>query len=169
MIIWIPRSRGLAAKGMISNLLTKSQYGKVLATHTHEGDTVAAVVDGKVPRKSSDQSCPRWTSLPFNNSRQDISFEFAEPKKVSSVSVYWYEDAEDGKVRLPREWWVDYKAEGGEWTRMKKYFTDFYGLEKDAFNYVRLAAALNCDAIRISILPQVGYCMGIHEIQLGLE
>jgi len=169
MIVWIPRNKELAAKSMISNLLTKSQYGKVLATHTHEGDTVAAVVDGKVPRKSSDQLCPRWTSLPFKNRRQDISIEFAKTKKVESISVYWYEDAEDGKVKLPRGWWVDYKTDDGEWHRMKKYVTDFYGLERDSFNFVRPAAALNCDAIRISVLPQVGYCVGIHEIQLGLE
>ncbi len=169
MIIWIPCNEELAAKSMISNLLTQSQYGKVLATHTHEGNTVAAVVDGILPQKSSDQTCPRWTSLPFKNRRQDISIEFPKTKKVESISIYWYEDTKDGKVKLPREWWVDYKTDGDEWRRMEKYVTDFYGLERDAFNYVRPAAMLTCDAIRISVLPQVGYCMGIHEIQLDIE
>jgi len=52
---------------------------------------------------------------------------------------------------------------------MKKYVTDFYGLEKNTFNFVRPEATLSCDAIRVSVLPQVGYCMGIHEIQLEFE
>ena len=51
---------------------------------------------------------------------------------------------------------------------MKKYITDDYGLERDKFNVVRPAAPLKCDAIRIRILPQVGFCMGVHEIQLEL-
>jgi len=120
MIIWIPCNEELAAKSMISNLLTQSQYGKILASHTYEGDTIAAVVDGILPKTSSDQTCPR-------------------------------------------------KIDDGEWQRMKRYATDFYGLERDKFNFVRPAASLTCDAIRISILPQVGYCMGIHEIQLDIE
>jgi len=169
MIIWIPRNEELAAKSMISNLLTQSQYGKVLATHSHEGDTIAAVVDGILPKKSSDQTCPRWTSLPFKNRRQDILFEFAKTKSVESISVYWCENAKDGKVKLPRGWWVDYKTDDGEWKRMEKYVTDFYGLKRDTFNYVRPAAVLTCDAIRISVLPQVGHCMGIHEIQLSFK
>lgn len=169
MIIWMPQTKKLAAEGMICNLLTKFQYGEVLATHTHEGDNIAAVVDGKVPQKSSDQSNPRWTSLPFNNRRQDISFNFRKLKKVSNISVYWYEDSNKEDVKLPREWWVDYKTKDGEWKRMDKYVTDFYGLERDRFNFVRPAATMHCDAIRISILPKVGHCVGIHEIEIDSE
>ncbi len=169
MIIWIPRTKELAAEGMISNLLTQTDHGAVLASHTHEGDTVAAIVDGKLPNSSSDRASPRWTSLPFKNRRQDISFTFPATRKVRSVSVYWYGD-ESGEVRLPREWWVDYKdGEEDDWKRMNKYVTDFYGLEPNTFNFVRPAATLSCDAICISVLPQVGYCMGIHEIQIEFE
>ena len=52
---------------------------------------------------------------------------------------------------------------------MKKYITDFYGLERDTFNVVRPEAALTCDAIQIRILPQVGFSMGVHEIQVRFE
>jgi hypothetical protein len=52
---------------------------------------------------------------------------------------------------------------------MKRYVTDDYGLERDKSNVVRPAAPLTCDAISIRILPQVGYCMGVHEIQLGFD
>jgi hypothetical protein len=168
MIIWIPRTAELAAEGMISNLLTQSQYGEVLASHTNEGDTVAAVIDGLLPKSSSDQTHPRWTSLPFKNRRMDISFTFPTMRKVRSVSVYWYEDT-GNNILTPRGWWVDYKKGESDWQRMKKYVTDFYGLEKDTFNYVRPDATLSCDAIRIRVLPQVGYCMGIHEIQIEFE
>ena len=51
---------------------------------------------------------------------------------------------------------------------MKKYVTDNYGLQRDKFNVVRPEAPLKCDAISIRIVPQVGYCMGVHEIRLDL-
>lgn len=168
MIVWLPRNESLARKYLVSNQLTAADYGKVLATHTPEGDSVAAVVDGRVPDRSDDQDQPRWTSLPFVNRGQNIIFEFDEPRTVGSISVYWYEEpgGEGEKVRLPRGWWVDYREGDGEWTRMKKYVTDDYGLRRDTFNVVRPAAPLTCDAISIRILPQVGYCMGVHEVQV---
>jgi hypothetical protein len=49
---------------------------------------------------------------------------------------------------------------------MKKYITDFYGLNRDKWNVVRPAAPLTCDSISVRILPQVGFCTGVHEIQL---
>jgi len=168
MVVWLPRNERLARESMISNQLTAADYGKVQATHTHEGDTVAAVVDGRVPDKSADQEQPRWTSLPFKNRGQNIIFEFDEPRTVGSIAIYWYEETggEGEKVRLPRGWWVDYRIGDGDWTRMKKYVTDDHGLDRDKFNVVRPEAPLKCDAISIRILPQTGFCMGIHEIQL---
>ncbi len=90
---------------------------------------------------------------------------------MGSIAVYWYEETggEGRTVRLPRDWWVDYRVGDGEWTRMKKYITDDYGLERDKFNVVRPAAPLKCDAISIRILPQVGFCMGVHEIQVDFD
>ena len=171
MIVWLPRNESLARQYMVSNQLTAADYGKVEATHTHEGDSVAAVVDGRVPSTSDDQDQPRWTGLPFKNRGQNIIFEFDRPRTVGSIAVYWYEESggEGEKVRLPRGWWVDYRIGDGEWTRMKKYITDDYGLERDKFNVVRPAAPLKCDAISIRILPQVGFCMGVHEIQLQFD
>ncbi len=142
MIVWLPRKESLARQYMVSNQLTAADYGKVEATHTHEGDSVAAVVDGRVPNTSDDQDQPRWTGLPFKNRGQNIIFEFDHPRTVGSIAVYWYEEkgGEGEKVRLPRGWWVDYRVGDGEWTRMKKYVTDDYGLERDKFNVVRPAA-----------------------------
>ena len=168
MIVWVPQTQELAAKSIDSALLAKSKYGQVLATHTKDGDSVSAVVDGIVPSKSSDQAHPRWTSLPFKNRHQDITVTFPKSTQVESVSVYWYENPEND-VKVPREWWIDYKVGDGDWKRMEKYVTDFYGLEKDTFNFVRPEMAMECDAIRIGILPQQEHCMGIHEIQLGIK
>jgi len=171
MIVWLPRNESLARKYMVSNQLTAADYGKVQATHTPEGDTVAAVVDSRVPDRSDDQEQPRWTSLPFKNRGQNIIFEFDKPRTVGSIAIYWYEETggEGEKVRLPRGWWVDYRVGDGEWTRMKKYVTDEYGVERDKFNVVRPEAPLKCDAIKIRILPQVGFCMGVHEIQVEFD
>ena len=169
MVVWMPRNEQLAKESLVSNLLTKAIYGNVLATHTFEDDTVAAVVDGKIPAVSADQTLPRWTSLPFDNRGQNLIVEFGRTRSIANVGVYWYEDPASEKVLLPRDWWVDYRKGDGDWIRMKKYVTDFYGLERDKFNMVRPAAPLNCDAISIRILPQVGHCMGVHELQVEFE
>ena len=171
MIVWLPRKESMARRHMISNQLSSAAYGRVEATHTHEGDAVAAVVDGCVPDTSDDQNQPRWTGLPFKNRGQNILFHFNRPRTVGSIAIYWYEETEgEGeKVRLPRNWWVEYRVDNGEWTRMKTYITDDYGLERDKFNVVRPTAPLECDAISIRILPQVGFCMGAHEIQLQFD
>jgi hypothetical protein len=171
MIVWLPRKESLARRHMVSNQLSAADYGKVEATHTHEGDSVAAVVDGRVPGSSDDQQQPRWTGLPFKNRGQNIIFEFDHPRTLGSIAVYWYEQTggEGEKVRLPRNWWVEYRVGDGDWTKMKKYITDDYGLQRDQFNVVRPTAPLQCDAISIRILPQVGFCMGVHEIQLQLD
>lgn len=50
-----------------------------------------------------------------------------------------------------------------------QYITDFYGLDRDTFNQVRPEGPLTCNALRIRVLPQVGHCMGIHEIGLSFE
>jgi hypothetical protein len=112
MIVWLPRNESLARRHMVSNQLTMADYGKVQATHTHEGDTVAAVVDGRVPDTSDDRQQPRWTSLPFKNRGQNILFEFDSSKTVGNIAVYWYEEpgSTGGKVRLPRGWWVNYRV-----------------------------------------------------------
>jgi hypothetical protein len=169
MIVWLPRKESLARKYMVSNQLATSKFGNVRATHTHEGDTVAAVVDGRVPDKSADPDQPRWTSLPFKNRGENIVLEFNNTKTVGSISVFWYEEAGGEKVRLPRDWWVDYRIGQGDWTRMKKYVSDDYGKDPDQFNVVRPAAPLKCDALSIRILPQVGFCMGVHEIDVEFD
>ncbi len=171
MIVWLPRKESLARRYMVSNQLTAADYGKVEATHTHEGDGVAAVVDGRVPNTSDDQEQPRWTGLPFKNRGQNINFEFDHPRTVGSIGVFWYEEegGEGEKVRLPRNWWVESRVGEGEWSKMKTYITDDYGLDRNKFNVVRPTAPLKCDAISIRILPQVGFCMGVHEIQLQFD
>jgi hypothetical protein len=83
--------------------------------------------------------------------------------------VYWYENPESGKVKLPRGWWVDYKVGDKGWTRMKRPPREPYGLDRDKFNVVRPRSVLACDAVSIRILPQVGFCMGVHEMKVEFE
>lgn len=169
MVVWMPRHEKLARQGMKSNLLARSSFGRVLATHTFEKDTVAAAVDGKTPKTSADQKQPRWTSLPFKNRGQNIIVEFDQAKSLRQISIYWYENPGSGAVKLPRGWWVDYRVGDGDWTRMKRHAADSYGLDKDKFNAVRPDATLRCDAVSIRILPQVGFCMGVHEIRVEFQ
>ncbi|TWU33243.1 hypothetical protein [Novipirellula artificiosorum] len=68
-----------------------------------------------------------------------VFFEGDPKYNDGSFAVYWYEEpgGEGEKIQLPRDWWVDYRVGEGDWTRMKKYVTDNYGLQRDKFNVVR--------------------------------
>jgi hypothetical protein len=169
MIVWTPTSEEMAAKYIKSDLLASSPYGDVEITHTAEGTSLAAVFDSVVPKMSDDQKVPHWSSLPFTNRRQDVTFSFDGSKTVNEISVFWYEDTATEAVFLPRDWWVDYQDGDGEWKRMELKAGSGYGLKKDQFNTVKPAASFQTTALRIVTLPVHHHCQGIHEIQLELD
>ena len=98
----------------------------------------------------------------------DISIVKASPKKLKKKPE---PDAQlgFGKIFTDYLFLMDYKKGEGDWKRMKRHVTDFYGLDRDKFNVVRPAATLTCDAIKIRILPTVGYCMGVHQIRIEFQ
>ncbi len=133
----------------------------VTATHTYSGDDVMAVADGKEPSNSFDRSIPRWTSWNKLGEPQQITINLKKSQKVESVSVYWYED--DGGVRLPVSWTMDYRA-GGEWKTFEPYTTDRFGVEKDQYNMVHPSSEIAADALRLNIVPRHDMAVGILEV-----
>ena len=58
-----------------------------------------------------------------------------QPKTVSSVSVYWYDDTGTGRCRVPKSWRLTYKNnETPDWTPVSG--ATAYGMDRDKYNKV---------------------------------
>jgi DUF1680 family protein len=133
---------------------------KVTASHCWQNDTVRAVADGKVPSSSNDHSIPRFTWWDHRGTKEWIQREFDDPRKVSKVRVYWFDDEpRRGGCRTPASWRLLYRA-NGDWRPVDG--ADAYGTAKDRFNETTFTA-VETDALRIDVQLRPGMSGGILE------
>ncbi len=132
---------------------------RVRASHCFESDTVQAVADGLEPRNSNDHSIPRFTWWDHRGTKEWIQAEFESPRKVSRVSVYWFDDTGRGFCRVPASWRLFYRTRG-KWVPVP----DPSGFEtaRDRYNTTTFSPVVT-DALRIEVILQEGYSGGILE------
>jgi hypothetical protein len=87
---------------------------KASASHCFEGDTLDALDDGLEPVSSDDHNIPRFTWWDHRGTKEWVQLNFARPKSVSAVRVYWFDDTGNGECRLPSSWRLLYQ-DAGEW------------------------------------------------------
>ena len=89
------------------------------ASHAHAKDAVDALHDRKDPSSSADIETPRFTWWDRKGGGQWVRYEFAKPRKVSAVEVYWFDDeSTKGLCRVPKSWELHFQdASGREWER----------------------------------------------------
>ena len=134
----------------------KSSY-KASASHVWEGDTLDALDDGLVPAASNDASIPRFTWWDHQGTTEWVQYDFPQPKAVSSVEVYWFDDTGVGQCRLPKSWRLLYQ-DGGEFKPVPGA-TDA-GVSANQFNTVTFPV-LKTSALRIEADLQPGFSGGI--------
>jgi hypothetical protein len=131
----------------------------VTASHCWENDTTDAVADGRLPSNSNDQSIPRFTWWGHRGTTEWIQYDFKEPRKVSVVQVYWFDDTGAGGCRVPRSWKLLYK-DGNQWKEVPN--AGGYGVEKDKFNKVSFEPVQTA-AMRLEVQLQPDFSGGILE------
>jgi hypothetical protein len=87
---------------------------KASASHCFEGDTLDALQDGLEPANSNDHNIPRFTWWDHRGAKEWVQLDFPQPKHVSSVEVYWFDDTGQGECRLPASWRL-LQRDGREW------------------------------------------------------
>ncbi len=132
---------------------------KASASHCFEGDTLEALDDGLEPADSNDHNIPRFTWWSHKASTEWVQYDFEKPRKVSGVSVYWFDDSGNGQCRVPQSWRLVYRT-GGDWKPVPGA-TDF-GVKKDAWNNVQFPA-IETTALRIEVQLQPEFSGGILE------
>lgn len=161
MNVWFARD---AATALPSVSHTIDKVKEVSVTYTYTGDDPYAVADGRKPSSSADSSIPRWTSWPRLGESQKVEIWLKNPQPIESVAVYWYND--NGGVKLPASWTLDYYHDG-RWSPMQLYTTDSFGIAPDQFNMVHPAAPVSAEAIRVNASPVSDAAVGILEVEIN--
>ena len=160
MNIWFGRDYGTTAEALEHSA---ANVREVTATHTYKTDDVNAVIDGNVPKSSSDKTIPRWTSYPQKGKEQQITIILKKTQPIKNVSVYWYDDSKG--VHIPESWSMEYRY-NDQWKEYVPYITDSFEIGKDRFNTVHPDHDIEADALRLKIKPQPNAAAGILEIDI---
>ncbi len=152
-------SSGKDAHEWITPAKPKPAAFKTSASHCFEGDTLDALCDGLEPADSNDHSAPRFTWWPHKGSAEWVQYDFEKSRKVSGVSVFWFDDTGVGQCRVPQSWKLLYRA-GGDWKPVPG--AGEFGVKKDAWNNVQFPA-IEASALRIEAQLQPEFSGGILE------
>jgi len=130
---------------------------KASASHAFEGDTLEALDDGLSPASSADQSIPRFTWWDHRGTTEWVQYDFPQPKEVTQVEVYWFDDTGTGGCRLPKTWRLLHRV-GDDWKPVPGALT--YSPIRDRFNAVTFPALIT-SALRIEVDLPAGFSGGI--------
>jgi hypothetical protein len=135
----------------------------VSASHCFDGDSVNAVADGLEPAASNDTSIPRMTFWPHTGTREWLRADFDQPRRIGSVSVYWYDDTGTGSVRPPASWRLSYLDERGAWRDVA--VPSGYTTRLNEHNRVTFRP-VTTSALRIDVISRPNFSAGILEWQV---
>ncbi len=136
-----------------------ARTGRHAASHCFEHDTVDALSDGLVPKSSNDPSIPRFTWWPNRGTSEWVTYNFAQPKTVSEVEVYWFDDTGVGSCRVPKSWRVEW-LDGRSWRPVAA--AGPYGVAADRFNRVSFQPVTG-KQLRLVVQLQPEFSAGILE------
>jgi hypothetical protein len=130
---------------------------KASASHCFESDTLDGLVDGPEPANSNDHGIPRFTWWDHRGTKEWIQLEFPQPKNVSSIEVYWFDDTGNGECRLPASWRLLYQ-DGDAWKEVSEPAARPATADKwNTFSFPPVATA----ALRIEAQLQPGFSGGL--------
>ncbi|MCA9172469.1 MAG: glycoside hydrolase family 127 protein, partial [Planctomycetales bacterium] len=134
------------------------------ASHTFAGDTTDALSDALLPANSTDHTIPRFTWWPRQGSTEWVQYDFKDPRQVSSVSVYWFDDTGTGRCRVPQHWRLLYR-DGETWKVVTTTRPAAYTVVRDKLNTVEFDE-VTTDALRLEVQLQPDASSGILEWQI---
>ncbi len=166
MEVWIPDNEQTLRDNVILVSDNARRFKAAKASHTFAEDSEIAIIDGRLPKDSTDTSIPRWTSWPERGEPQTVELELAKPTSVRTIEVYWYDD--HGGVQVPERWTLEVER-AGAWEPFALYNTDAYGVAADQYNVVHPAEPATVERLRLKMWPQVNAAVGILEVVVEPE
>lgn len=156
MAVWLPRT---VAACKAPPKMTMGERSRPTASHCHAPDAIEAMNDGIEPKNSCDHDIPRFTWWDHRGTEEWVEYAFPKPVRVSSTSVYWFDDTGRGQCRVPASWSLLARVNGG-WIPISA--AGQFGIDKDAWNTVRFAP-LETTGLHIAVQLQQKFSGGILE------
>lgn len=159
MAVWLPREPHYAD---IPPPPTTASRATASASHCFSQDSVSALNDLREPRNSIDHQIPRHTFWDHRGTREWLQLDLAEPRSISGLEVYWFDDSGRGGCRVPASWEV-LVDQGGGFAPVTGATSR--GVEADRFNRVRFDP-IEARAVRLDIRLQEEFSAGVLEWRL---
>ncbi|MEI8376429.1 MAG: beta-L-arabinofuranosidase domain-containing protein [Planctomycetota bacterium] len=144
----VPNPANLATAGRLS-----------ASRRTTETSSLNGIRDGQVPKRSLDPTQPHLAWRPRKGGTEWVQCEFAQPKTVKGVRVFWFADYPGGEAKPPKSWRLLY-SDGQVWKPVPK--VSAYGVAPDKFNDVSFPP-LKATVLRLEVELQPNFSGGIHE------
>jgi DUF1680 family protein len=159
MVVWLPESAELAEIAGEVGVLANGV--RVSASHVNPTDTLLALNDGVLPKSSKDHGLLRMTWWDHLGTTEWVAYQFPEPRRLASASVYWFDDTGIGRCRLPASWRLLWK-DGRDWKEVRLAGGSSYGTAVDRFNAVTFEPVTTRE-LRLEVRLQGGFSGGILE------
>lgn len=157
MGVWLARD---AATARPTPKPTLSSQAKVTVSFARGGMSLAPINDQLVPQNFTDGFAPNFDFWPHKGTTEWVSYEFAQPAAVKSVSVSWFDDTGTGECRLPVSWRVLYETADKTWEPVKN--TSPYTVEKRTPVKVTFEP-VTTKALRLEVQLQRDFSAGLYE------
>ena len=155
MMVWLPQEVSATSPSMPATLASESRVDA-----SHKTTALSAINDRLVPVDENDRSMAYYHWWPKKNSTEWITYEFPKPSKVSSSTVYWFDDEPWGGCRVPQSWKLYYKDEQGGWTPVSAVGT--YGTKKGVPNTVEFTP-VQTTAMKLEVVLPKDNSAGVFE------
>ena len=155
MMVWLPQEVSATSPSMPATLASESRVDA-----SHKTTALSAINDRLVPVDENDRSMAYYHWWPKKNSTEWITYEFPKPSKVSSSTVYWFDDEPWGGCRVPQSWKLYYKDEQGGWTPVSAAGT--YGTKKGVPNTVEFTP-VQTTAMKLEVVLPKDNSAGVFE------
>lgn len=159
MTVWLPEEAALADVGPLPRKATLAALSTVSASHTWKADTIDALQDQIEPKRSDDESIPRFTWWDHKGTAEWVQYLFAKPATVSTVEVYWFDDNGHGSCRVPGSWKLLYQ-DNQQWKPVEQ--SSGFDTKVNQYNRVTFKP-VNTTGLRIEVQLQDRASGGILE------
>ena len=156
MMVWLPQQLRATTPAMPPSLASRSRLSVSLET-----PATGAVNDRLLPKNADDKSVPYYHWWPREGTVEWLEYALPERTKVSSASVYWYDDQPWGGCAVPAAWRILYRTGEGAWTPVEAS-PESYGVRRGALNTVRFTP-VEADAVRLEVTLREGKSAGLFE------
>ena len=157
MAVWLARD---AATARPTPKPTLSSSAKVTVSFARDGMSIAPINDQLVPQNFTDGFAPNFDFWPHKGTAEWITYEFAKPTPVKSVSVSWFDDTGTGECRLSDSWRVLYRTDDGKWEPVKNA-SDYAIKKRDPVKVT--FDSVTTKALRLEIQLSKDFSAGLYE------